>query len=164
MGKLIIIIAAIALGFVLWSWLKTNYAKFGRSFAVKAFIVGIAILLITLAAIGRVHWVGAALASLLAVIRFSLPMLIRSLPFLQRFMQNQANSSQGSQQNQNNQYTDTDISIEQAFAILGLEAGASNEEIVTAHRRLIQKLHPDRGGNEFLATQLNLAKDKLLNS
>jgi curved DNA-binding protein CbpA len=50
------------------------------------------------------------------------------------------------------------------LTILGLEAGASNEDIITAHRRLIQKLHPDRGGNEFLATQLNLAKDKLLNS
>ena len=158
MGKLIIIIAAIALGFVLWGWLKTDCAKLGRPFAVKAFIVTIAILLISLAAIGRVHWVGAALASLLAVVRLSLPMLIRSLLFLQRFMQSKANASQGNQQ------TDSDISIEHAFAILGLEAGASNEDIITAHRRLIQKLHPDRGGNEFLATQLNLAKDKLLNS
>lgn len=51
---------------------------------------------------------------------------------------------------------------EQALAVLGLQGDASEEEIVGAHRRLIQKLHPDRGGTDYLAATLNLAKRVLL--
>ena len=54
------------------------------------------------------------------------------------------------------------MSREEALAVLGLGAGASDEDIVTAHRRLMQKLHPDRGGNDYLAAKINQAKDFLL--
>ena len=51
---------------------------------------------------------------------------------------------------------------EEALDILGLNADATEEDIIESHRRLIQKLHPDRGGSAYLASKINLAKDTLL--
>ena len=52
--------------------------------------------------------------------------------------------------------------IAESLQILGLKENPSKQEIIQAHRRLIQKLHPDRGGNNYLASRINLAKDILI--
>ncbi|WP_309086293.1 DnaJ domain-containing protein [Chelativorans sp.] len=54
------------------------------------------------------------------------------------------------------------MSKEEAYKVLGLQAGASAAEIRQAHRRLMQRLHPDMGGSSSLAARINEARDVLL--
>ncbi|MEO9338953.1 DnaJ domain-containing protein [Mesorhizobium sp. SB112] len=53
---------------------------------------------------------------------------------------------------------------EEAYKVLGLEAGAAAADVRKAHRRLMQRLHPDLGGTSFLAARINEAKDVLLSN
>ena len=54
------------------------------------------------------------------------------------------------------------MSEAEAFEVLGLGSGATESEINKSHRRLMQLIHPDRGGSPYFAVKLNLAKDVLL--
>ena len=54
------------------------------------------------------------------------------------------------------------MNVERACAVLGVEETATKEEITEAYKRLIQHVHPDRGGSSYLTSELNEAKKVLL--
>jgi len=56
----------------------------------------------------------------------------------------------------------SEFSNDEAYKILGLDASASHEEVIKAHKRLMQRMHPDRGGSDYLAAKINTAKDQLI--
>jgi uncharacterized membrane protein len=50
----------------------------------------------------------------------------------------------------------------EALAVLGLKEDPTEEAIRAAHKRLMQRLHPDTQGSEWLAQKINTARDILL--
>lgn len=54
------------------------------------------------------------------------------------------------------------MSEAEAYALLGLPAGAPPAAVKAAHRRMMKRHHPDRGGSADMAARLNAARDRLL--
>ena len=77
-----------------------------------------------------------------------------------------ANAGKGSQDSgQHSGASDSSgMTFIEAYAVLGLENNATEEQIIAAHRKLMLKLHPDKGGNNYLATKINQAKDLLVSN
>ncbi|ACE85127.1 J domain-containing protein [Cellvibrio japonicus] len=113
--------------------------------------------LVLLVITGRMHWVGAALGALLPFARSAFGLVMQALPLWMKHRQQKAESPKPASK----------LAIDEALEVLGLKGdirkGEINEEMVNdAHRRLIQKLHPDRGGNDYLAAKINQARDLLI--
>ncbi|WP_101757723.1 DnaJ domain-containing protein [Oceanicoccus sp. KOV_DT_Chl] len=196
-----------------------------------------AILLILLAATGRIHWIGAMIGAAIPLAKQALPYLIRYFPYIQQHLRKPAaasSSNNGSNQSQvktavltmtlnhdtqqlsgevnqgplagqqldalelsqlqalldychqqdkdsvkllmsyldhrfGNQWQSRpppnnsgEMNEDSAYAVLGLPKGASKQDVIQAHRKMMQKVHPDRGGSDYLAAQINQAKDLLL--
>ena len=91
----------------------------------------------------------------------------QSAPLLDTYMERRFGSRQDGAEQERDRGSgaagpDAAMTESRALEILGLAPGASEQDIVDAHRRLMQRLHPDRGGSTYLAATLNEAKRVLL--
>ena len=82
--------------------------------------------------------------------------------YLDRVYEDSWHERAGSQSSQQQSASPGEMSRAEALEILDLSADCSEQDIIDAHRRLMQKLHPDRGGSAYLAAKINMAKDILL--
>jgi hypothetical protein len=102
--------------------------------------------LILMAISGRLPWFAALVGGAL----LGLPALLRSV----RSVPNDDQPSRSS--------ASSTMSRSEALDVLGLQGEPTEAQIIAAHRKLMQGVHPDRGGSTYLAQQLNEAKQTLL--
>ena len=152
-------LAIIALIGVMWylSWYsKADKDKRNKSL-ITILLYGVAAALLILVVTGRIPW-------LFAMISAATPWINRFLTM--KHLWNRFQGQPGQQQHTGSAPPNSKIgqamTTEEALKVLGLEAGATEQEITDAHKKLMQKIHPDRGGSGYLASQINQAKDTLL--
>jgi hypothetical protein len=120
------------------------------------------VLIVFLAASGRLNWLFALVGILVAFVVRMLPAIIRYVPQLHGlWMAFKKNGTHSSSSN-NTQPHKGKMTKQEASEILGVTVMASEKEIIGAHRKLMQKMHPDKGGSDYLAAKINQAKKVLL--
>ncbi len=159
MSRLVILLAVIGIALILWHKISKTSGKQRKKLIFWSVTGGVAGILGLLALTGHLNIITAAIAGLVALMPRALQMA-RYLPFINRLYQ---------QQTQNQQQTQTppthgkqQMTTEEAMEVLALKPDYSKEDVIKAHRRMMQKVHPDRGGSDYLAAQINQAKDVLL--
>ncbi|VAW54732.1 DnaJ domain protein [hydrothermal vent metagenome] len=160
MARLIILIAVAGIGLILWHKITKAPADERKKlifWSIISIVVGI---LGILAVTGHLNVITAAIAALVALAPRAMQFL-KYLPFISRLYKQQGQSGNNEQHSAPPQRKQA-MSAEEAMDILGLKTGYTDENVKLAHRRMMQKNHPDRGGSDYLAAQINTAKDVLL--
>lgn len=156
MARIVILLAIIAVALILWYKLKNAKGEEKKRLLLWTAVSSAIAILFILAATGKLNWITAAIGGLIAMIPRLLP-LLKYLPLYSRFRQH--SQQQGRQRAASD---NTLMNREKAYEVLGLKPGATREEIIAAHKRMMNKIHPDKGGSDYLAAEINRAKDVLL--
>ena len=166
MARLIILIAVAGIALILWHKISKTKGAERKKMIMWSVIGGVLAVLGLLAITGHLNLITAMIAGAVALLPRAMQ-LAKYLPFINRMYQKHGsqqaqNSNQSNQQGSQQANGKHRMSTEQAREVLGLKPGCTKEDIILAHRRMMQKVHPDRGGSDYLASQINTAKDVLL--
>ena len=114
-------------------------------------------IVLVLAATGRAHWLMGVIAGLIGIASRAVQ-LAAYFPILKKFLSDDDHARTQSSPTMNS----NTMSRADAAQILGVSEDASEQETKEAHKKLMQKCHPDRGGTDALAAQINKAKELML--
>ena len=158
MARLIILIAVLGIALILWHKITRSKGDERKKMIFWGIIVSLGAILAILAVTGHLNIITAAIAGLVALLPRAMQ-FARYLPFINRLYQQ---SNQQHQQAQTPPPGKQAMSPDEAREVLGLRPGHTKDDLIQAHRRMMQKNHPDRGGSDYLAAKINKAKDTLL--
>ncbi|MCK4842545.1 MAG: DnaJ domain-containing protein [Methylococcales bacterium] len=159
MIRIYLILAIIVLAFfLLQKFLKMSAEA--RSKILKKTGLGLFLAVIVFfIATGRLNWLFGLIGIFVAFVIRIFPYMMRYMPQLYRLWT--VNPYQSSAAGNTAQYAEK-MSKQEAYEVLGLMPSATEKEVILAHKKLMQKIHPDRGGSDYLAAKINQAKKVLL--
>jgi len=134
--------------FVLLNWWSKAEVRSAKNAIFWAIIAVCAVLGLIL--YSRAGFVGALLPGAFALWR--MVGFVRSAASIAGKMGGSGNSTRKSGQ----------MTQDEALEVLGLEVSATEADINSAYKRLMSQCHPDKGGSDWMASQLNEAKRVLL--
>ncbi|MDT4291966.1 DnaJ domain-containing protein [Methylomonas sp. MO1] len=158
----IVILLALVLAILMLSGFMKVPAEL-RSKRLKQLVwVAVALILLVLMLSGKLSGLLAIFGVIFAFLVRSMPLILRYAPQLHGiWLRFKAGNPQYGKPGPGSS-RQAGMTTTEAFEVLGLMPGATEEEIIQAHRKLISRFHPDRGGSDYLAAQINQAKKTLL--
>ena len=167
MIRILLLLVPVILVYLGIQWFQRASADEKRVLYKKVVLIIVIIALLILTTTGRLNVLFTMLGVFIVFLLRLMPSILRYAPQLHRLWALYMGAKpykDNSNQESTHRQRGTTMSKAEALEVLGLKPGASDNDIIQAHRKLISRLHPDKGGSDYLAAQINLAKKILLGS